>query len=341
MPLMISAQPSRRSALQRLAYNSIALSRPMRAYIAKQHNEKRHAQLIAHLLLCTNSMSQATALYVDAGIQASKYFNVGTFAVLIFDYCITLEAEWVWHRKWTLVRFIFTISRYLPFVGIGITFTAALRTQYYPGESCVRSGQASNVLHIICILAAEGLLITRIYASWSSKRLLSFLVVFPAVCFVGSYILSDTPLVNDSLNTTTNLPDPGECVFVGGRNNVFEYAALLLYELVLLCLMLFIRFRRYKNAIGPLQETFFNDSMRYMICIMIVSLFSIILNLTPPITWVAITNSLQIVIHSVLASRILFNLREIEGRSQNPTTLAEVSEIQFGEGQLSTSRFEA
>lgn len=290
-------------------------------------------------LLSTNSMDHPIALYVDAGLQASKYFNVGMFAVLIFDYFITLEAEsqWVWYRKWTFVRFIFTISRYLPIFGIGMTFVGALRTQYYPGESCVRFGQASNVLHIICILAAEGLLITRIYASWTSKRLLTFLLVFPVICFVVSYIISDTPLVFNSTNTTPiNIPDPGNCLFLGGRNNVFEYAALLLYELVLLCLLLYIRFSKYNNAIGQLQETFFNDSVRYMMCIMIMSSFSIILTMAPPITWVSITDSPQIVIHSVLASRILFNLRASERRSQNHTTLPDVSEIQFRGNQLST-----
>ncbi|KAG1739532.1 hypothetical protein EDB19DRAFT_835729 [Suillus lakei] len=260
-------------------------------------------------------MSHPTALYVDAGLQGSKYFNVGTFAVLIFDYFITLEAEsqWIWHRKWTFVRFIFTVSRYLPFFGIGMTFVGALRTQYYPGESCVRFGQASNVLHIICILAAEGLLITRIYASWRSKRLLTFLLVFPVVCFVASYLISDTPLVFNSTNTTPiNIPNPGNCLFLGGRNNVFEFS-------------------KYKNDVGPLQETFFNDSVRYMIYIMIMSSFSIILNM---ITWVSITDSPQVVIHSVLASRILFNLRASEKRSQIHTTLADVSEMQFGEAQL-------
>lgn len=193
------------------------------------------------------------------------------------------------------------------------------------------------MLHIICILAAEGLLITRIYASWNSKRLLTFLLVFPVICFVVSYIISDTPLVFNSTNTTPiNIPDPGNCLFLGGRNNVFEYAALLLYELVLLCLMLYIRFSKYNDAIGQLQETFFNDSVRYMMCIMIVSSFSIILTMAPPITWVSITDSPQIVIHSVLASRILFNLRASEGRSRIPTTLADVSEIQFRGDQLST-----
>ncbi|KAG2054159.1 hypothetical protein BDR06DRAFT_955773 [Suillus hirtellus] len=220
-------------------------------------------------------MDHPIALFVDAGTQASKYFNVGMFATLIFDYFITLEMEsqWVWHRRWTFVRFIFTVSRYLPFFAIGMTFTGALRTQYYPGESCVRFGQASTVLHIICILAAEGLLITRIYASWNSKRLLAFLLVFPLnhcqVCFAGSYIISDTPLIFNSKNTTSiNIPNPGDCLFVGGRNNVYEYAALLLYELVLFCLMMYIRFSKYGNAVGLLQRTFFNDSAKYMICIM-------------------------------------------------------------------------
>ncbi|OAX32008.1 hypothetical protein K503DRAFT_26990 [Rhizopogon vinicolor AM-OR11-026] len=147
----------------------------------------------------------STPLYVDAGIQASKYCNVGTFAVLIFDYCITLEAEskWVWHRKWTLVRCIFTVSRYLPFFGIGMTFAAALRTQYYPGESCVRYGTASNILHILCIIAAEGLLITRIYAAWNSKFLLTFLLVFAVFCFVTYYIISNTNLIPNSTNTNS------------------------------------------------------------------------------------------------------------------------------------------
>ncbi|KAG0703298.1 hypothetical protein DFH29DRAFT_1078978 [Suillus ampliporus] len=292
------------------------------------------------IILCTNLMSQATALYIDAGIQASKYCNVGTFAVLIFDYCITLEAEsqWVWHRKWTLLRFIFTISRYLPFFGIGMTFAAALRTQYYPGESCVKFEQASNVLHIICIVATEGLLMIRIYVSYTSKRLLTFLLVFPVVCFVSSSLLS-----NAFLTDTNNLPNPGGCLFVFGRNRIFEYVSLFLYELVLLCLMLFIRFRRYKSTIGQLQATFFNDSMGYMICIMSASSFSIIMNIAAPISWIGITDSdsIQIVIHSVVASRILFNLRQSEEHSRTDSTLEELSDIQFREGQLSASRFEA
>ncbi|KAG2135509.1 hypothetical protein DEU56DRAFT_807374 [Suillus clintonianus] len=294
----------------------------------------------------------STALYVDAGIQASKYCNVGTFAVLIFDYCITLEAEsqWVWHRKWTFVRSIFTISRYLPFVGIGMTFAAALRTQYYPGESCVVYGRVTTASHVLSILAAEGLLITRIYASWNSKRLLTSLLVFAAICVVTSYILADTSLVSNSTNTAViylpnmievSLLNPGDCLFFVKRNNVFDYAVLGLYELVLSCLMVFIRFRRYHGTVGPLQRTFFNDTMMYMICIMSMSVFSILLTMLAPDTWVSITNSPQIIIHSVLASRILFSLRASEGCLGTQHASGELlSEIQFAGGQLSTLRVE-
>ncbi|KAG2120249.1 hypothetical protein DEU56DRAFT_114681 [Suillus clintonianus] len=285
----------------------------------------------------------STALYIDADIQASKYCNVGTFAVLVFDYCITLEAEsqWVWHRKWTFVRFIFTISRYLPFVGIGMTFAAALRTQYYPGESCVGYGMASNALHIISIVAAEGLLIMRIHASWNSKRLLRSLLVFTVICVVSSYILSETSLVHITIQTkypNTFIADPGSCEFMGGRNFSFNYVILLFYELVLFCLMLFIRITRYKHTVGRLQRTFFKDTMKYMIGIIFMSSLSIFFAIFPPPTLGSMTDSSQIVIHSVLASRILFNLRESEGRSGTQPEV-DISEIQFEGGQLSTLRF--
>ncbi|KAG0698807.1 hypothetical protein DFH29DRAFT_877741 [Suillus ampliporus] len=182
-------------------------------------------------------MSDTTALYVDTGIQASK----------IFDYCITLEAEsqWVWHRKWTLVRFMFTISRYLPFFGNGMTFTAALRTQYYPGESCVRFGQAST----------------------GRRR-----------------IVNNEDLRFLALHVVLDFRDCGSHGVQRIWANVFSMI-LTLYQ--------------------------------------VTSSFGVILTMALPITWVSITDDPQVVIHSILASRLLFNLRESEERSRTRPTLVE------------------
>lgn len=37
------------------------------------------------------------------------------------DFDHTLQVHWTWFRRWDLIRVIFTISRYLPFVGSGMT----------------------------------------------------------------------------------------------------------------------------------------------------------------------------------------------------------------------------
>ncbi|KAG2048272.1 hypothetical protein BDR06DRAFT_784459 [Suillus hirtellus] len=83
---------------------------------------------------------------------------------------------------------------------------------------------------------------------------------------LGSLISYRTPPW--SLNTTP-VTNPGTCLFFGGRNDIFEYAVLLLYEL---------------------DPRFSLNTIR----------------------WVSITDSPQIVIHSVPASSVLVNLRARE-----------------------------
>ncbi|KAG1724718.1 hypothetical protein EDB19DRAFT_1834052, partial [Suillus lakei] len=105
-------------------------------------------------------------------LQISKYTNIGSLAILIFDFCITFQDEvhWIWSRPWNLIRVIFTISRYLPFVGSGLTAYAALR---------VSGPSGGNIIHIISIVAAEGLLVIRTWAFWGkSKKLLIGLLTY-------------------------------------------------------------------------------------------------------------------------------------------------------------------
>jgi hypothetical protein len=55
---------------------------------------------------------------------------------------IVAKSRWVWNRKWTFVRFIFTISRYLPFFGIGMTFAGEqLSYQWILRKSLMVNGQ--------------------------------------------------------------------------------------------------------------------------------------------------------------------------------------------------------
>ncbi|KAJ8580922.1 hypothetical protein M405DRAFT_847352 [Rhizopogon salebrosus TDB-379] len=123
-----------------------------------------------------NFTQMSTPQFVDSGIQVSKPLRSlglfvsltgttnGMFAVLIFDSCITRQKCVFSYteffndcRKVALGLEPEMDVRAIYIHDIAVLWTAALRTQYYPGESLV----------VLCIIAAEGLLIIRIYAAWN------------------------------------------------------------------------------------------------------------------------------------------------------------------------------
>lgn len=48
---------------------------------------------------------------------------IASLAVLLFDFIITFDSEvhWTWGRGWGIMRIIFILSRYVPFVGLAMT----------------------------------------------------------------------------------------------------------------------------------------------------------------------------------------------------------------------------
>ncbi|KAF8431936.1 hypothetical protein L210DRAFT_3650757 [Boletus edulis BED1] len=191
-----------------------------------------------------------------AGLQTSNYFNVAGMAILTYDYVITLEdeARWVWGRKWDVTRFVFTVSRYLPFVGAGLTGY---------GEHATK----------VTIGAAVAINVTR------------------------AQLLPDG-----------NIP-PG-CLLIASRNSTFVYLVLLLFEIVILCLMAYKRFHSYRDMSAPIVHATYRDSMFYIVCIILVTFSNVILDGIFPSQFSDLLDIPQIALHSVLASRIIFNLRK-------------------------------
>ncbi|KAJ8583829.1 hypothetical protein M405DRAFT_866718 [Rhizopogon salebrosus TDB-379] len=58
----------------------------------------------------------------STGLQTAQYVTVGAMAVAIYDYCLTIAAEvkLVWGQRWTVIRVIFTLARYVPFIGVAM-----------------------------------------------------------------------------------------------------------------------------------------------------------------------------------------------------------------------------
>jgi len=238
----------------------------------------------------------------QVGLQITKYTNIGALAVLVFDYCITFqdEVQWTWSRPWDVTRVIFALSRYLPFIGAALTARAAL----YVSGPCP-SNLPENILHILGIAAAEGLLLLRTWAFWQkSRKLLIGLLSYAAVTVIAVFVVNRSP--NQLLPGTE--PTQG-CSFEASRNGAVVYFILAVYEGVILFLTAYKRFHDYGDFQSSIVKTVYNDGMLYIFGVMAITVTNVIIGGAFPIAYSDMFDTFQLVIHSVLASRILFRLR--------------------------------
>ncbi|KAH7921021.1 hypothetical protein BV22DRAFT_761046 [Leucogyrophana mollusca] len=238
------------------------------------------------------------------GLQTSKYFNVAAFAILVYDYWVIFQSEihWMWGTKWGSTRIMFTISRYMPFLAVSMTCYGALKTR--TGQNCMPFGRASSV--------------------WQRNRKLLFsLLMFAVASGVGALVMSQS-----SLPTTSqygNIVNPNGCIFETDRSSMFPYIFLVFYESVLLCLT---RFRTDRHSTCPVVNILVRDNMIYIACIISVSILNIVIGVAAPIPYLDMFDSLQIVIHSAVASRIMFNLRECDKSESEWSFSAALAEFQ-------------
>lgn len=214
-----------------------------------------------------------------ADLQISKFANIGAFAILIFDFCITFqdEVKWTWSRPWDTTRVIFVISRYLPFIGSALTAYAALRVSGPPAPSL-----AENSIHIISIVAAEGLLLIRTWAFWQkSKPVLIGLMVYSMVTIIAAVSMNVFPnhqLISSAMSTL-----PGAGGFESSRNAALVYAILALFECVILALTVYKKFSDYRHAESSIISTVYGGSMFYMSCIIAITVTNVIIDAVFPV----------------------------------------------------------
>ncbi|KAG1779927.1 hypothetical protein EV702DRAFT_1083176 [Suillus placidus] len=275
-----------------------------------------------------------------ADLQISKYANIGGLAILVFDYCITFQDEvhWTWSRPWGLIRVIFTISRYLPFLGSGLTAYAALRVS----GPCPPS-LAENIIHILSIVAAEGMLVIRTWAFWQkSKKLLIGLLIYSAATVIGAVSMNILP--NHQLISTDVSMIPGPCGFESSRNAALVYSILALFECVILILTAYKWFRDYRRSEvqSSIVTTVYGGSMLYMLCIIAITVTNVIIDAAFPVGFTNMFDTLQLVIHSVLASRILFHLRSSDARAHESDLPLLVSAARYGQpSQMQTNEMKS
>ncbi|KAG1798153.1 uncharacterized protein HD556DRAFT_1306194 [Suillus plorans] len=251
----------------------------------------------------------------NTGIQTAKYCNVAGLGVLIFDYFLMLKPEirWTWNRRWNVARVLFVILCYMAFVAAGMTSYAILATRANENDDKYSARTSAGLQMVIDILNIQRLVtdfttaihIISIVAA-EEQEALAVLLVLAAICiacgvgltdFVGSLLV--VPVNPSDDKCAFQVPPISNCTFQVNPGSAIQYGFLIAYELLLLSLMVFKRYKDYRDYNSRLMRVVFQGGMRYMTAmICVVTFFQF--NMSRAEALVAVVSVANIVITSAV-----------------------------------------
>ncbi|KAH7904890.1 hypothetical protein BJ138DRAFT_1165788 [Hygrophoropsis aurantiaca] len=260
-----------------------------------------HSNSIGLLLFKHTVDRMSDTISLASHFQLNVYFLFSGLAIVAFDYCVTLNMEisWTWDRPWNYVRALFILARYTPFPFVSMYIYDTLG----PITEC--SLKTEIKLWILCavtVMGAEGLLLVRTWVFWGRNRaVLVGLIALGLGCIISGVTVD---IIHFRSVTYTPIPLPGSRYFQpcsSAPYDISSYCGLAVFELAILFLSIFQIFQyKHHRRIFLIMR---NDIV-YISCILGLSVFSEEGYTDPAIIW-------QTVLHSVLASRLLFSMRQI------------------------------
>ncbi|CAA7269572.1 unnamed protein product [Cyclocybe aegerita] len=265
------------------------------------------------------------ALHLFAG----KYFQIASFAMLVYDHMITFsdEVERIWKQPFTGASLLFYLNRY----GNLLEFIVILNAFFdptWPKDVCHRfakfEGAGTTILVGICQLV----MILRVYAlygrsSWILAFLLALLAGEVAIAAVG--IDKGFPI---------DLPPPlGGCILTGTHP---AFAAQWVAPSVTDSIIFFLTIRRSmklwkQSGKSRVMHVLVRDGIFYFFIIFLTNLMNTIIYFQVEEDLKAIGASFIQLITSVMISRLILNLRGVH-LDQLPTQSTNRIEVYYRPG---------
>ncbi|EJD03512.1 uncharacterized protein FOMMEDRAFT_27477 [Fomitiporia mediterranea MF3/22] len=181
------------------------------------------------------------------GYRLTNYFDVTSFAIYAYDYMLTFEDERsiMWPKRWSLMKVLFFMVRYLPLVDLTITFVV----------------KKLGIMNL-GILSAEAILIIRTYAIWNENRSVLILLIGWALANLASSAVF-LGLFLKSLGWMRLPPGPFGCLVTSGNGLLAEvWVILMIYESVLIVLLAIKGIQLYKEqGKTPIILALFRDGV--------------------------------------------------------------------------------
>lgn len=289
----------------------------------------------------TPSMSTASQTYFRWLYQQQviKYCRVAPISIWVLDYFLTLDDEIrllsVGYQNWSLAHLLYMPTRYFPIVGsLCSAYNALQRIHIEP--TCVALYRTAEIVLSFAMVASEGLLLIRTLAFLNNQRvarrvligMYCVVAIVILVCGAISCALKFQAICAETTSSvTTQLATQLSHVTVG----MFTSAAF--FELaIIICTILCglpLRGRSQNTIISTLTR----GNLLYGFALFTTSIVTITFFVLPlQDGWNGLFITFQGVLHSVMASRVLFDLRRTRGQITLPTFTK--SSVVFAPGHI-------
>lgn len=251
--------------------------------------------------------------------RCSQYVNVASTAYLVLDYFQTFHAEiqLIWPRRWTLVKILFLLSRYLPFVYAPTTLWVGLQAVGAALEDCAVAFGASSVLILVSMMLAEAIMCVRLYAlGKNSKRLLAWLLLQ----FIATQGTTFTVFAL-FVKSVKYLPSPIRSVpgcipyRFDSQKLLIAFGMIVASQLVIMFLSSWVVLTKYQESTSPLLTVMYRDGFFYFVSLTLVTIANIVFHQLGPGELKFMLTLPQGVLHSTLACRLILHTHAFARRS--------------------------
>ncbi|EAU81680.1 hypothetical protein CC1G_02696 [Coprinopsis cinerea okayama7 len=269
-----------------------------------------------------------------------KYVAVGVLTYIVSEYFATLEAEvkYIWGSKWTPVKVLFFVIRYIGFVDLPLTIIWNEATGLPPVACHGIFGTTSLICNLVTVLA-EAILFLRVHALSKRSRKVG---IYLATHFIISHIFTFSLffVFVDSLKfgpATPGMP----CFPLESKMDqlIGTFGVILLNQVVLTALSFYFAIKHFKDTQSPLTTTLYHDGIFYFILMAGVTISNFILSFTMPPEHKFLLAPIQRALHATLSVRIILRMRASAQTDFDFTSLV-LSEVRFNRsinGELSTT----
>ncbi|KAJ7624812.1 hypothetical protein FB45DRAFT_924267 [Roridomyces roridus] len=249
-------------------------------------------------------------------IQATRYAQLASSAIIVFDHIITLdqEVDLIWKSSWSMGKILFIINRYYTLTSVIPTITDSVRLSVR-----LHFFRWQGWTGLIACMIAEVILQMRLYALYFlDRRVLALMVTMFIASSATSAAIMGTAL---SRISAVSSPLPGIITFCAPSGIPPWFYAfwipILAFESLMCALALYRGFQTFRASEPAFQSgrhlvaILIRDSVLYFLVMFATYFTNMLIWVSAPMNLIEIPVAFSVALSCCLGNRMIFNVREV------------------------------